>query len=113
MFTKGFNKEHYIREAQRAVGISPRWAQLVLEDLEKRAVLESKTRGKIKVYSIKKTAIAKDYLCLAETQKRINFMECNSASLLTVLMLASSTPGNVTRIGGVRQNNLTPRRLSR
>jgi len=75
LFTKGFNKELYIREVHRSVKISPRTAQLILDDLENKAVLESKNRGKIKLYSIKKTNIASEYIILAEKYKLISFLE--------------------------------------
>ena len=77
VFTRGYDREYYIREVQRMLGISPRTAQLILEDLEKKAVLESKTKGKIRSYRIKKGIIARDYLLLAETYKTISFLERN------------------------------------
>lgn len=77
LFTKGFNKEYYIREIQKLLKISPRTAQLSLEFLEKKGVLESAVRGKIKTYKIKKSFPAKNYLILAEIYKRIIFVEKN------------------------------------
>ncbi len=77
LFTRGFNREYYIREVQKMLKISPRTAQLALEFLEKRSILESTIRGKIKTYKIKKNFLAKDYLILAETYKRIIFLEKN------------------------------------
>ncbi len=77
LFTRGFNREYYIREVQKILKISPRTAQLALEFLEKRSVLESTVRGKIKTYKIKKNFLAKDYLILAEIYKRIIFLEKN------------------------------------
>jgi len=78
LFTKGFNREYYIRETSKSAEISPRTAQLILNDLEQKAVLESRTKGKIKIYSLKKTIEAKEYLTLAEDYKRICFFESNS-----------------------------------
>ncbi|MFH0752643.1 MAG: nucleotidyltransferase domain-containing protein [archaeon] len=75
LFTQGFDKEYYIREVQKLLKISPRTAQLILEDLEKKAVLESTTKGKIKLYKIKQTAEAREYITFTEIYKRINFME--------------------------------------
>ncbi len=74
LFTKGFNKEYYIREVQKILGISPRTAQLILDDLEKKAVLESVTKGKIKSYKIKRSGVAKDYLVFVEQYKKIAFL---------------------------------------
>ena len=48
LFTDGFDREYYIREVERLLKISPRTAQLILEDLEAKGILEPKTRGKIK-----------------------------------------------------------------
>jgi len=75
LFTNGFNNEYYIREVQRLLKISPRTAQLILDNLEKKNVLESKTRGKIRIYKIKKTMIAKEFLILTENYKKISFLE--------------------------------------
>ncbi len=75
LFTRGFDKEYYIREVQRLLGISPRTAQLILDDLEKKTVLESDTRGKIRVYRIKKSESAKNYLLFTEQYKKILFVK--------------------------------------
>ena len=48
LFTNDFNREYYIREVKKLLKISPRTAQLILEDLEDKGVIESKTKGKIK-----------------------------------------------------------------
>lgn len=77
LFTYGFTKEHYIREVQKILAISPRTAQLILEDLENRGILESKIRGKIKLYALKISYFSKRYLLLAENYKTIAFMEKN------------------------------------
>jgi len=75
LFTNGFDREYYIREVQRILKISPRTSQLILEDLEKKAILESKIRGKIKTYKLKGTDTAKNYLILTEQYKKIAFLE--------------------------------------
>lgn len=67
-FTSG---DKYLREAQRGAGVSPRTAQVVLEDLERKGALTAQTRGKIKIY----TAVDKHYLVLAEQYKLLAFME--------------------------------------
>ena len=76
-FTRGFDRSSYIREIRREMGISPRTAQLVLEALEKKGVLESETKGKIRVYRIRKNETAKNYLILVEEYKKIVFLESN------------------------------------
>ena len=77
LFTKGFNKEYYIREVKKLLNISPRTSQLMLDNLEKKAVLESKLRGKIKNYKLKKSENAKEYIVLSEIYKRVLFLENN------------------------------------
>lgn len=77
LFTRGFNKNIYIREAARELNASPRTAQLILEDLERRGVLASVTRGKIRVFSLKPNPLARDYLILAEHYKRIAFLRAD------------------------------------
>ena len=75
LFTKGFDKEYYIREVNRLVNISPRTAKLILEDLEAKAIIESKIRRKIKTFKLKKSS--KEYLILTEQYKKIVFLESN------------------------------------
>lgn len=77
LFTNGFDKEYYIREVGRLLKISPRTAQLILEDLEDKGIAESKTRGKIKSYGLKPTELSRRYFTLAEQYKSIAFMETN------------------------------------
>lgn len=77
LFTNGFENEYYIREIERLLKISPRTSQLILEDLEKKTILESKLRGKIKSYKLKKNQMAKEYIIFAEEYKRICFLQKN------------------------------------
>jgi|SRR3989344_3889901 len=77
LFTKGYRREYYIREVERLLGISPRTAQLILDDLEKKTILESATRGKIKPYKIKKNGAAFDYLVLTEQYRKLAFLKSN------------------------------------
>jgi len=57
------------------LGISPSTAQLILNDLEKKAVLESSLRGKTRVYNLRKALISQEYLIFAEHYKTILFLE--------------------------------------
>lgn len=75
LFTNGFDKEYYIREVEKLLKISPRTAQLILEDLENRGIIESKTRGKIKSYKLKINDLSKRYLTFVELYKAISFMD--------------------------------------
>ena len=75
LFTNDFGREYYIREVERSLKISPRTAQLILEDLEDKGVIESKTKGKIKAYKLNPTEVAKRYLVFAEQYKAISFLE--------------------------------------
>jgi predicted nucleotidyltransferase len=77
LFTKGYDKGYYIREVEKLLDISSRTALVTLAKLEKKGVLESRTRGKTKIYSIRKTAISREYFILAEQHKRIRFLEKN------------------------------------
>jgi len=77
LFTNGFDREYYIREVEKLLKISPRTAQLILEDLENKGVIESKTRGKIKSYKLKVNELSKRYLIFVEQYKSISFMEKN------------------------------------
>ncbi|MBU2560964.1 MAG: nucleotidyltransferase domain-containing protein [Nanoarchaeota archaeon] len=75
VFTSGFDKKCYIREVQKLLKISTRTAQLVLQDLEKRGILGSKTVGKNKMYGLVPTILAKEYVLLAENYKTIQLLE--------------------------------------
>lgn len=77
LFTQGFDKQYYIRQVQKLLKISPRTSQLLLDDLESKTVLESETKGKIKLYKIKCNEITKRYLELTENFKTIAFFEKN------------------------------------
>ena len=77
LFTNDFTSDYYIREVQKLSGVSPRTAQLILEDLEKKGILESKTKGKIKTYKLIPSEHTKKYLTFVEQYKAISFFEKN------------------------------------
>ena len=77
LFTNDFSREYYIREVEKLLKISPRTAQLILEDLEDKGIIESKTKGKIKTYKIKLSEFTKRYLIFVEQYKAIAFLEKN------------------------------------
>lgn len=77
LFTKSFNKEYYIREVQKILKISPRTAQLILNDLEKKSILKSNLRGKIRNYVLNKNILTKKYLIMSEEHKELVFLEKN------------------------------------
>jgi len=77
LFTKGFDSKYYIREVKKILKISPRTAQLILDDLEKKGILESKTRGKIKTYKLKHNIMTQKYLIFTEQHKELAFLEKN------------------------------------
>ncbi len=78
LFTKGYNKGFYIREVEKLLGVSSRTALMTLDKLEKIGVLESKTRGKIKIYTFVKTGISKEYFLFTELYKKICFLKKNN-----------------------------------
>jgi len=75
LFTNGFDREYYIREVERLLKISPRTAQLILEDLESKGILESKVKGKIKSYKLKINELSKRYFTFVEQYKSIALLE--------------------------------------
>ena len=77
LFTKSYNKEYYIREVEKLIKVSSRTALVTLVKLEKKGILESKTRGKIKVYKLTKSILSREYLMLTEQYKKIRFLEKN------------------------------------
>lgn len=77
LFTNGFEREYYIREVQKLLKISPRTAQLILDDLETKGILESETKGKIRTYKTKRNSLSQKYIIFAEQYKAISFLEKN------------------------------------
>ena len=75
LFTNDFSREYYVREVERLLKISPRTAQLILEDLEDKGIIESKTKGKIKTFKLNPSKFTKRYLVFAEQYKAIAFLE--------------------------------------
>lgn len=75
LFTHGFESEFYIREVRSLLNISPRTAQLILDDLEKKGILESKLKGKIRLYRLNPSNMTKRYLVLVEQYKSIVFLQ--------------------------------------
>ncbi len=77
LFTKGYNKEYYIREVEKLLNVSSRTALLTLAKLEKKGILELEAKGKIKIYSIRKSTLSREFFLLTEQYKRIQFLEKN------------------------------------
>jgi len=77
LFTKSYDKGYYIREVEKLLKVSSRTALVTLAKLEKIGVLESRKRGKIKTYSIRKTTLSREFFLLAEQYKKIQFLEKN------------------------------------
>ena len=75
LFTNDFSREYYIREVKKLLKISPRTSQLILEDLEDKGIVESKTKGKIKIFKLNPSEFTKKYLVFVEQYKAIAFLE--------------------------------------
>lgn len=75
LFTVGYNREYYIREIAPLLPISHGTVQTILERLEKKLVLTSSMRGKIRLFRIKPGEIAVQYFILTEQYKKISFIE--------------------------------------
>ncbi|NQU79384.1 nucleotidyltransferase domain-containing protein [Candidatus Woesearchaeota archaeon] len=75
LFTNAFSREYYVREVEKLLKISPRTSQLILEDLEDKGIIESKTRGKIKTFKLNPSEFTKRYLVFVEQYKAIAFLE--------------------------------------
>ena len=95
LFTDGFDRKYYIREVEKLLKISPRTAQLILEDLENKGIIESKMRGKIKLYKLKFNWLSKKYLIFVEQYKEIAFM---SEKILIKEIIEKINP-NISGIG--------------
>jgi len=71
------NRDYYIREVEKLLHISPRTAQLILENLEGKGIVISKTRGKIRLFTLNPSLSTQRYLVLAEQYKAISFLDKN------------------------------------
>ncbi|MGK0209412.1 MAG: putative nucleotidyltransferase [Patescibacteria group bacterium] len=99
LFTDGFNQEFYVKEVAEKLSISPRTSQLNLEELEKKAILESKTRGKIKLYKLQDTYQADNHLQITEIYKKIIFCKKNNKMQEIIDQIAQSTNGIIIIFG--------------
>ncbi len=75
LFTNDFKRGYYVREVEKILKISPRTAQLILEDLENKGIVQSKIKGKIKIFKINQSDFTKKYLVFVEQYKAIAFLE--------------------------------------
>lgn len=74
LFIQGFERPYYIREIAKVLKISSRTAYLALQTLEKKTIIKSEERGKIKQYILnKKSSLCYEYLIFTELYKRIHF----------------------------------------
>lgn len=78
LFTRGYDKGYYIKEATSALKISSRTALVTLAKLEDLGILESKTEGKNKMYKIRKTNLSQQMFILAEQYKKLQFVQTNA-----------------------------------
>jgi len=75
LFTNGYQQDYYVREVCRHLPLTHGTAHNNLESLEGAGILISKMKGKIRLFSLKKTGTASYYCQLAESYKRIRFAE--------------------------------------
>ncbi|MCK9276980.1 MAG: nucleotidyltransferase domain-containing protein [Methanoculleus sp.] len=75
LFIRGYDREIYIREVSRYLPISRGTAQTALEYLEAKQVLRSVTRGRTRLFSLRRGDHARDFCTLAEVYRRICFGE--------------------------------------
>ncbi|MFY1644118.1 nucleotidyltransferase domain-containing protein [Methanoculleus bourgensis] len=75
LFTRGYDREIYIREVARYLPISRGTAQTALEYLEAKQVLRSVTRGRTRLFSLRRGDHARDFCTLAEVYRRICLRE--------------------------------------
>lgn len=75
LFTRGYRNEYYIREIAARLPISHGTVQTILCDLEAKQVLESSLKGKIRIFRVKPTPTAVEYLILAEIYKKIGMLK--------------------------------------
>lgn len=75
LFTNGYKAEYYIREVYKKIDIGLQTVQRILDDLEKKGILTSKIKGKIRVFSLQDNQNSKDYLILTEQYKKIAFLQ--------------------------------------
>lgn len=106
LFTKGYDKEFYIREVSKKLDVSSRTSRAVLDDLEQKGVLNSNERGKIKVYSLKENFLSMKYLEMAEKYKVIKFLEKDNLVKEVVDEIRKNIDGSMVLFGSrVKENH--------
>lgn len=75
LFTEGYERQLYIREVCGLLPVTHGTAYNILTLLEKRGVLESVMKGKIRIFTLRKNNQAQHYCALAESYKRVIFSE--------------------------------------
>ena len=75
LFSLNPEKDYYIREVSSLIKISPRTSQLILDDLEKKDVLVSVFRGKIKLYKLRDNQKSKNYIDMVKSYQKIILFE--------------------------------------
>lgn len=75
LFAKGYDREYYIREICRHVPVSHGTAWNVLSSLEEKGVTTSGMKGRTRIFRLKKTVNAQNYMLLSESYRRLRFSE--------------------------------------
>ena len=105
LFTIG-EKRWYIREVHKKLELSPRTAQLILEDFEHKAILFSDVKGKIKEYSLnKKSPHCKAYIIFAEYYKRLLFLQTHPFLREVLEKIIETCEGMVILFGSYAKEN--------
>jgi predicted nucleotidyltransferase len=109
LYTQGFDQMHFIREVERLLSLSPRTAQLILDDLESKGALESALRGKVKMYRLKGGTMAQEYLILAEEHKRVALLSSEPLLREVVAKALPHLSGIAFIFGSRARGDATPR----
>ncbi len=75
LYTRGFSTSYCIREVCRLLPVSHGTAYSVLKHLEEKQVLSSSLKGKIRIFSLSRTEMSRQYLVFTEVYKRILLFE--------------------------------------
>ncbi len=107
VFSDGYDREYYIREICTHLPLSHGTAQTVLVRLERKRVLASSQRGKIRLFRIKPGEISIQYFALAEIYKKIRFMEEQPYVAEIMNKVSSLAEGTVLLFGSYAKDTAT------
>ncbi|WOF15276.1 hypothetical protein F1737_00570 [Methanoplanus sp. FWC-SCC4] len=108
LYTNGYDRDYYPREIPGVISVSHGTAHKILISLEEKGVLESVTRGRTRIFRLKKTNAAVNHLLLAESYKRLKFFESEVLAGEIIYKVMPFFKGPLALFGSYSSGTTTP-----